>query len=1222
MKKLLFTMLVLFSLATASGQRQTGLLWEITGKGMTKPSYVYGTMHVSDKMAFHLGDPFFKAIQSVDIVALEQNLDSVYDDWLRMYSNMIRNNHGANYVDYETYELSEYEKNTVMSVMLRGPFASNAILYRVSQLQMDYQEETYLDMLIYRLGKKYKKQIAGVEDFLEAEKLTTLATAKNVRRKDAIGSDDGDVLADYYINGDLTAIDSLNRVMYSETYNDYMLYKRNQNMVNAMVKLMAKGSLFTGVGCAHLPGTDGVLKLLENMGYTVKPVKYKRPDKPSKYLDKSKKIKVSQPMLPQTSADKFFTANMPAPVQPIYFENRKNTLYVSLDIPAGAQYLVYRYQDFPYARNKKPVDVLESIDSFLFDVILGKQDKKTVIRGDEALGSQSIGFDVEFTRSNGDKGRLKIFHTGSEIVLAEVNGIGNFAAGKEAADFFNSFRLLNAGSDKMITMTSPDGILSFMAPAAKNAAGQIAAFRPDGPEFNYNRTYQDKSYFSLYRNVYNGLRLNPDTMELLLSCESFAYSNKLMELSSEYKPFAGYPARYTTMKDKEGNKYLVRAVLRGYKYFLQAVKGESASFNDEFFTSLKFNNPQVTGTERTITDTFGHYSCMSPLAPSRDNLSIQMEIIREQQFTLENSQYAGIKRLTWFSPENDREFIEISYTKYSRYDQYKDSSKYWDAYLKDVGYTNLEIISKKKTNHDYGTRLDVIMGDTGCSRRVTASYILHGDEFVSAIGFYDTITGMGNFTKRFMETFRPVASSKENLFASKVKQWTEDINSSDSSVRRKAWNGFENLYVDSNNVDYLVKVLDTMHTSNQLVEHKRSIIYRLGSTRCQRMIPVLEKIYRSAGDTSAFQTAVIGSLASLKSKASYAKIKELFFEETPVPDSKYSFNIKYAINDSLLLAAGMFPELFDKIDIDEYKDNIIEFATLLVDSNKLKPETYKSKVADLQNEANILVKKVLSSESSKKVKSGDYSGSDEYEQLTQYIRLLVPFKEDPKVKTFLDKAKTIKQRDKRLEIYVLLLKHKYEVDDSVFTNLGTEREFKSALYRELKEINRLDKFPKSSMNKALYSVDAYYMGNRYKYVAGTSTEIDQISLVDSTKVRYWDWKDKSVKEGWVYVVKYNRKKKKSSYEEDEDNAEKEQGPTVSINKQYYLAIAGPQPFEKDSFNGTRMLMSTEKEQPITPESKQSELILKLVRMSQIDLIRPGFYGYEWNNRFYASDDED
>ena len=50
-----------------------GLLWEITGNGLTETSYLYGTMHVSGRIAFHLGEEFFAGLSAVDAIALESN---------------------------------------------------------------------------------------------------------------------------------------------------------------------------------------------------------------------------------------------------------------------------------------------------------------------------------------------------------------------------------------------------------------------------------------------------------------------------------------------------------------------------------------------------------------------------------------------------------------------------------------------------------------------------------------------------------------------------------------------------------------------------------------------------------------------------------------------------------------------------------------------------------------------------------------------------------------------------------------------------------------------------------------------------------------------------------------------------------------------------------------------------------------------------------------------
>ena len=64
-----------------TSKKYPSLLWEITGKGMKKPSYLFGTMHVSDKLAFHLGDSFYNAMRSVQVVALETNHEHWQDDY-------------------------------------------------------------------------------------------------------------------------------------------------------------------------------------------------------------------------------------------------------------------------------------------------------------------------------------------------------------------------------------------------------------------------------------------------------------------------------------------------------------------------------------------------------------------------------------------------------------------------------------------------------------------------------------------------------------------------------------------------------------------------------------------------------------------------------------------------------------------------------------------------------------------------------------------------------------------------------------------------------------------------------------------------------------------------------------------------------------------------------------------------------------------------------------
>src|SRR5215204_6053315 len=62
-------------------KKYPSLLWEITGNSLKKPSYLFGTMHVSSKMVFHLSDSFYLGLKNADVVALETDMGTWQDDF-------------------------------------------------------------------------------------------------------------------------------------------------------------------------------------------------------------------------------------------------------------------------------------------------------------------------------------------------------------------------------------------------------------------------------------------------------------------------------------------------------------------------------------------------------------------------------------------------------------------------------------------------------------------------------------------------------------------------------------------------------------------------------------------------------------------------------------------------------------------------------------------------------------------------------------------------------------------------------------------------------------------------------------------------------------------------------------------------------------------------------------------------------------------------------------
>ena len=165
-------------------KKYPSLLWEITGNGLKQPSYLFGTMHVSDKLAFHLGDSFYNAIKSVEMVALETNPEHWQDDYSRsIFYRMPQRARGrmgvgslfgsagdfsSDYMQITTFAIDTYEEK-IKAALAVEPSMINGMLYRsYDGPQGDFEEDTYLDMYIFQVGRKLGKKLNGVEDFRDS----------------------------------------------------------------------------------------------------------------------------------------------------------------------------------------------------------------------------------------------------------------------------------------------------------------------------------------------------------------------------------------------------------------------------------------------------------------------------------------------------------------------------------------------------------------------------------------------------------------------------------------------------------------------------------------------------------------------------------------------------------------------------------------------------------------------------------------------------------------------------------------------------------------------------------------------------------------------------------------------------------------------------------------------------------------------------------------------
>jgi uncharacterized protein YbaP (TraB family) len=258
-----------FSQSTTEKKYQS-LLWEIKGKGLAKPSYLYGTMHVSDKMVFNLPDSFFVAIKNSSAVALEIDMDVWISEIMLMdQAEKIKNTTGysSNVVGFyrQAFSIDAPDNDKLKSILQFSPNITNRLMYRTSKQNSDYEEDNYLDAFIFQTGKKLNKKIIGLENFYKTEELSRQADEidynlddkvkeeikdqKRLRLREILGDKSySDALEDAYRRGDLDYLNNLYLNSSSEGFLANMLVVRNKIMVAKMDSVMQKSTLFTGVG--------------------------------------------------------------------------------------------------------------------------------------------------------------------------------------------------------------------------------------------------------------------------------------------------------------------------------------------------------------------------------------------------------------------------------------------------------------------------------------------------------------------------------------------------------------------------------------------------------------------------------------------------------------------------------------------------------------------------------------------------------------------------------------------------------------------------------------------------------------------------------------------------------------------------------------------------------------------------------------------------------------
>jgi uncharacterized protein YbaP (TraB family) len=287
MKKLSAILIGIFILCgnLVQGQQQAtekSLLWEITGPGLSAPSFLYGTIHMICPADYSMSETIKNSFAKSNSLFLEIDMDDPSMNMKTLQLSMMKTGSLKELMsDKEYAELEKFMKDSIgMPLMMFNkmkPFTLLSIMYMkvLPCTGMESYEQNFMEM-----AKSQKKEVYGLEkledQFAVFDKIPDSAEIKMILDMTRNFSDqkkEFSKMTESYKAKDLDALgNAISASPDIAGFEDILLVNRNRNWIPIMETAMKKEPTFFAVGAGHLPGKEGVIELLRNAGYTVKAI--------------------------------------------------------------------------------------------------------------------------------------------------------------------------------------------------------------------------------------------------------------------------------------------------------------------------------------------------------------------------------------------------------------------------------------------------------------------------------------------------------------------------------------------------------------------------------------------------------------------------------------------------------------------------------------------------------------------------------------------------------------------------------------------------------------------------------------------------------------------------------------------------------------------------------------------------------------------------------------
>lgn len=284
--KYLIPVLVFFLSGVCLAQKpnEKTLLWKVTGKGISAPSYLYGTFHLACPDQLVVDTAIKKAFSQTRQLYLELDMD---DPGMALealkYMPMTNKQTLSNLLSKKDYDsvATLFQQKTGIPLLLFNnakPMLVSAMLYpALMKCTPEGWEQVFLKM-----AKERSMNVSGLEtvafqmgifDSIPYQ-VQARSLMESLYHFDSLQQSSNEMVTMYNAKD----LDKMQQEVLRDKdlgkYAPILLYQRNAHWVPVIEQQIKVQPSFFAVGAGHLGGKKGVIALLRQKGYTVTPVLY------------------------------------------------------------------------------------------------------------------------------------------------------------------------------------------------------------------------------------------------------------------------------------------------------------------------------------------------------------------------------------------------------------------------------------------------------------------------------------------------------------------------------------------------------------------------------------------------------------------------------------------------------------------------------------------------------------------------------------------------------------------------------------------------------------------------------------------------------------------------------------------------------------------------------------------------------------------------------------